>query len=67
MIKAEGMISAKLRESYQNDLASMAPQSVMFPGLHPMAMMSTLGSGGYSQGGGRGGSYNNYYVSTIKF
>ncbi|CAG0902912.1 unnamed protein product [Darwinula stevensoni] len=45
MSKAEQVISAKLRQSYENDLQAMAPQTVMFPGLHPMAMMSTLGSG----------------------
>jgi insulin-like growth factor 2 mRNA-binding protein 1 len=27
------------------DLQAMAPQSVMFPGLHPAAMMSTVGLG----------------------
>ncbi|GAB6030462.1 hypothetical protein CHUAL_007328 [Chamberlinius hualienensis] len=42
--KAEAYISAKLRQSYENDLAAMAPQSLMFPGLHPMAMMSTVGA-----------------------
>lgn len=52
MSRAESMISAKLRQSYENDLQAMAPQSMMFPGLHPMAMMSTSGMG-YS--GGRGG------------
>ncbi|XP_048488874.1 insulin-like growth factor 2 mRNA-binding protein 1 isoform X3 [Plutella xylostella] len=41
MAKAESMISAKLRQSYENDLQVLAPQSIMFPGLHPMAMMST--------------------------
>uniref|UniRef100_A0A1W7RAC0 Insulin-like growth factor 2 mRNA-binding protein 1 n=1 Tax=Hadrurus spadix TaxID=141984 RepID=A0A1W7RAC0_9SCOR len=45
--KAEQMISSKLRQSYENDLAAMAPQALMFPGLHPMAMMSTLGTAGY--------------------
>lgn len=44
MSKAENMVSAKLRQSYENDLQAMAPQSIMFPGLHPMAIMST-GSG----------------------
>lgn len=38
---AEQMISSKLRQSYESDLATMAPQMPMFPGLHPMAMMST--------------------------
>lgn len=41
MAKAEAQISAKLRQSYENDLQVLAPQSIMFPGLHPMAMMST--------------------------
>lgn len=41
MSKAESQISSKLRQSYENDLQAMAPQSIMFPGLHPMAMMST--------------------------
>ncbi|UYV62876.1 IGF2BP3 [Cordylochernes scorpioides] len=41
--KAEQQISTKLRQSYEHDLAAMAPQTLMFPGLHPMAMMSTLG------------------------
>lgn len=45
MSRAEGMISAKLRQSYESDLQAMAPQSMMFPGLHPMAMMSTVGMG----------------------
>ncbi|XP_067138509.1 insulin-like growth factor 2 mRNA-binding protein 1 isoform X2 [Centruroides vittatus] len=50
--KAEQMISSKLRQSYENDLAAMAPQALMFPGLHPMAMMSTLGAAGYPPGRG---------------
>ncbi|XP_041986943.1 insulin-like growth factor 2 mRNA-binding protein 1 [Aricia agestis] len=41
MAKAESQISAKLRQSYESDLQVLAPQSIMFPGLHPMAMMST--------------------------
>ncbi|XP_055708662.1 insulin-like growth factor 2 mRNA-binding protein 1 isoform X1 [Phlebotomus papatasi] len=45
MSRAESQISAKLRQSYENDLQAMAPQSIMFPGLHPMAMMSTTGNG----------------------
>ncbi|XP_055374970.1 insulin-like growth factor 2 mRNA-binding protein 1 isoform X2 [Condylostylus longicornis] len=45
MSKAESQISSKLRQSYENDLQAMAPQSLMFPGLHPMAMMSTPGNG----------------------
>ncbi|XP_065561793.1 insulin-like growth factor 2 mRNA-binding protein 3-B [Artemia franciscana] len=44
MSKAEAIISEKLRQSYESDLQSMAPQS-MFPGLHPIAMMSTAGMG----------------------
>lgn len=43
MSKAEALISAKLRQSYEHDIRTMAPQSVMFPGLHPMVMMSTSG------------------------
>ncbi|TRY79709.1 hypothetical protein TCAL_05984 [Tigriopus californicus] len=38
---AESEISAKLRAAYESDIQAMAPQSVMFPGLHPAAMMST--------------------------
>ncbi|XP_034947801.1 insulin-like growth factor 2 mRNA-binding protein 2 isoform X5 [Chelonus insularis] len=56
MSKAEAMISSKLRQSYENDLQAMAPQSVMFPGLHPMAMMSTAGMGYSSRGPGLYGS-----------
>uniref|UniRef100_A0A2R5LEC5 Putative igf-ii mrna-binding protein imp n=1 Tax=Ornithodoros turicata TaxID=34597 RepID=A0A2R5LEC5_9ACAR len=44
--RAEQMISAKLRQSYENDLAALAPQALMFPGLHPMALMGTMGGGG---------------------
>lgn len=43
MSKAESQISSKLRQSYENDLQAMAPQTMMFPGLHPMAMMATAG------------------------
>lgn len=43
MSTAEAQISAKLRQSYENDLQAMAPQTMMFPGLHPMAMMATAG------------------------
>ncbi|KAG8199838.1 hypothetical protein JTE90_000923 [Oedothorax gibbosus] len=39
MAKAEKMISAKLRQSYENDLAAMANQAYMYPGVHPMGMM----------------------------
>ncbi|KAJ8917413.1 hypothetical protein NQ315_005459 [Exocentrus adspersus] len=60
MSRAEAQISAKLRQSYENDLQAMAPQTMMFPGLHPMAMMATAGQAPYpgmypagpSQGGG---------------
>jgi len=38
-------VSSKLRAAYEMDLQAMAPQSVMFPGLHPAAMMSTVGLG----------------------
>ncbi|XP_058054723.1 insulin-like growth factor 2 mRNA-binding protein 1 isoform X3 [Anopheles bellator] len=51
MSKGESQISAKLRQSYENDLQALAPQSIMFPGLHPMAMMSTAGNGmGFNPG-----------------
>ncbi|KAF4527797.1 hypothetical protein B566_EDAN016068 [Ephemera danica] len=58
MSKAEALISSKLRQSYENDLQAMAPQSLMFPGLHPMAMMSTVG-----MGFPRGSSYQPMYGS----
>ena len=52
------MISQRLRQSYESDLAAIAPQAVMYPGLHPMAIMSTMGTP-YSMPGpshmGRGG------------
>ena len=38
-------MSSKLRAAYETDLQAMAPQSMMFPGLHPAAMMSTAGLG----------------------
>nr|CAD7400724.1 unnamed protein product [Timema poppensis] len=58
MSKAEALISAKLRQSYENDLQAMAPQSMMFPGLHPMAMMATSNIGYTSRGSGfPGGLY----------
>ncbi|KAJ8951878.1 hypothetical protein NQ318_019854, partial [Aromia moschata] len=50
MSKAEAQISSKLRQSYENDLQAMAPQTMMFPGLHPMAMMATAGIGYGSRG-----------------
>jgi len=43
--KAEQMISSKLRQSYENDLAAMAPSAMMFPGIHPMSVMSTINQG----------------------
>lgn len=43
MSRAEAEVSSKLRAAYETDLHAMAPQSVMFPGLHPAAMMSTAG------------------------
>lgn len=61
MSRAESMISAKLRQSYENDLQAMAPQSMMFPGLHPMAMMSTSGMG-YT-GGRSGVGYQGGYAA----
>ncbi|XP_067006463.1 insulin-like growth factor 2 mRNA-binding protein 1 isoform X2 [Anabrus simplex] len=58
MSKAEALISAKLRQSYENDLQAMAPQSMMFPGLHPMAMMATSNLGYTSRTSGfPGGMY----------
>ncbi|XP_054710181.1 insulin-like growth factor 2 mRNA-binding protein 1 isoform X2 [Uloborus diversus] len=39
--RAEKMVSTKLRQSYENDLAALASQTYMYPGVHPMAMMST--------------------------
>lgn len=39
--KAEKMISAKLRQSYENDIALMSSQTYMYPGVHPMTMMSS--------------------------
>ena len=45
--KAEQMISSKLRQSYENDLAAMAPSAMMFPGLHPMNVFSTINHQGY--------------------
>jgi len=56
--RAEAEVSSKLRAAYETDLQAMAPQSVMFPGLHPAAMMSTVGLGtghpshAYSRGQG---------------
>ncbi len=39
--RAEAIVSAKLRAAYESDVQAMTPQTVMFPGLHPAAMMST--------------------------
>lgn len=56
MSRGEAQISSKLRQSYENDLQALAPQSIMFPGLHPMAMMSTSSGNGMGFPGGRAGS-----------
>jgi len=68
--KAESEVSTKLRAAYETDLQAMAPQTMMFPGLHPAAMMSTAGlgtahpyrggAGGGGVGGGAGGGGSNY-------
>lgn len=50
--KAESEVSTKLRAAYESDLQAMAPQSLMFPGLHPAAMMSTIGLSNNYRGGG---------------
>lgn len=55
MSRGEAQISSKLRQSYENDLQALAPQSIMFPGLHPMAMMSTSSGNGMGFPGGRTG------------
>jgi len=54
--KAESEVSTKLRAAYETDLQAMAPQSMMFPGLHPAAMMSTVGLG--TQQNYRGAGYS---------
>ena len=41
--QAEAEVSSKLRAAYETDLNAMTPHSMMFPGLHPTAMMSTVG------------------------
>lgn len=41
--QAEAEVSSKLRAAYEMDLQAMTPHSMMFPGLHPTAMMSTVG------------------------
>lgn len=56
MSRGEAQISSKLRQSYENDLQALAPQSIMFPGLHPMAMMSTSSGNGMGFPGGRTGA-----------
>ncbi|CAG9812067.1 unnamed protein product [Chironomus riparius] len=62
MSRGEAQISSKLRQSYENDLQALAPQSIMFPGLHPMAMMSTAGNGlGFP------GRPNNVFPSTTSY
>merc|ERR1712223_79278 len=63
MSKAEAEISAKLRAAYEADVQAMAPQSVMFPGLPPTAMMSTGGIGGMIPGGG--GSFHHGAASHL--
>merc|ERR1719189_1222593 len=50
--RAESEVSSKLRAAYETDLQAMAPQSVMFPGLHPAAMMATVGLGSPHPPGG---------------
>lgn len=65
MSKAESQISSKLRQSYENDLQAMAPQSIMFPGLHPMAMMSTGNGMGFpGRGMYPGPGYSMYQPQT---
>ena len=67
------MISSRLRTSYENDLQAFAPQSAMFPGLHPMAMMSTVGfglprgGGGSATAGGGGGGLGMYGSSPTTY
>ncbi|XP_071527723.1 insulin-like growth factor 2 mRNA-binding protein 1 isoform X1 [Panulirus ornatus] len=63
---AENMISARLRTSYENDLQAFAPQSAMFPGLHPMAMMSTVGFG-LPRGGGSSAGLGMYGSSPTSY
>lgn len=67
MSRAESQISSKLRQSYENDLQALAPQSIMFPGLHPMAMMSTSGNSmGFppTRPGATGGTGSGIYPGT---
>ncbi|GFU38040.1 insulin-like growth factor 2 mRNA-binding protein 1 [Nephila pilipes] len=42
--KAEKMISLKLRQSYENDLAAVASQTYLYPGMHSMAIQPPLPS-----------------------
>ena len=58
--RAESEVSSKLRAAYETDLAAMSPHSLMFPGLPPTAMMSTVGvqSGpGHSSGQSQAAGY----------
>lgn len=56
MSKAEAEISSKLRSAFESDVQAMVPHSVMFPGLHPTAMMSTAGMNmGFHHGGNANG------------
>merc|ERR1712223_1895438 len=64
MSKAEAEISAKLRAAYEADVQAMAPQSIMFPGLHPTAMMSTVGMSGM-MGGGSVGFHGNGHMDQV--
>lgn len=57
MSRAESMISGKLRQSFEND---MAPQNIMIPSLHHMAMMTTLGNYQQHRGGGNAAPYTPY-------
>lgn len=63
--RAESEVSTKLRAAYETDLQAMAPQSVMFPGLHPAAMMSTVGLGAsHPSGAPRPGGQGAYMPGT---
>jgi insulin-like growth factor 2 mRNA-binding protein 1 len=72
MSKAEAQISTKLRQSFENDLQSMAPQTVMFSRIHPMAMMSATGITYPGRGGPTSyqpfapAPYPSMYPSTIR-
>ncbi|KAL1454937.1 hypothetical protein WDU94_009066, partial [Cyamophila willieti] len=56
MSRAEAQISARLKQSYENDMQVMSPQNMLFPGLHPMGMLS-MGSGLAYPAAGRPPSY----------